>query len=107
MITQAFLETHKQFKNGKVKFDASFSGTTVCICLLNQKSHTLTCANAGDSWAILFLEEEDKSWSIKELSSDHKPDLPKEFERITITGGRVFPYADQNGNPVGPHRVWL
>jgi len=49
MITQAFLETHKQFKNGKVKFDASFSGTTVCICLLNQKSHTLTCANAGDS----------------------------------------------------------
>ena len=87
MIAQAFQETHKSFKSGKVKFDASFSGTTVNICILNSKLQTLTCANAGDSRAIILVEEGENTWQVKELSTDHKPDLPKEQERIEQTGG--------------------
>jgi serine/threonine protein phosphatase PrpC len=42
-----------------------------------------------------------------EISRDHKPDTPSEFKRIMQNGGRVQPYSDQDGNPVGPARVWL
>lgn len=47
-------------------------------------------------------------WKITSLSEDHKPDLPKERERITKEyNGRVLAYQDEEGNPVGPARVWL
>jgi serine/threonine protein phosphatase PrpC len=42
-----------------------------------------------------------------ELSFDHKPDLPTEFRRILQSGGRVQPYSDEDGNPIGPARVWM
>ena len=42
-----------------------------------------------------------------ELSNDHKPDLPAEMKRVISSGGRVQSYSDQDGNPVGPARVWI
>mmetsp|Transcript_36843 Transcript_36843/g.36473 ORF Transcript_36843/g.36473 Transcript_36843/m.36473 type:complete len:103 (-) Transcript_36843:217-525(-) len=53
-------------------------------------------------------ESNDFEWDITPLSEDHKPDLPKEYERITQKyKGRVLSYQDDEGNPVGPARVWL
>jgi hypothetical protein len=53
-------------------------------------------------------EDIDDNWNITPLSEDHKPDLPKEHERITQKyNGRVLSYVDTQGNPVGPARVWL
>lgn len=43
---------------------------------------------------------------IIELSTDHKPNLPIEYKRITSKGGRVQPFNDEVGNPIGPARVW-
>ena len=41
------------------------------------------------------------------LSRDHKPDEPDEEERIVNWNGRVLAYQDEEGNPLGPARVWL
>lgn len=42
-------------------------------------------ANAGDSWCLLVKKNGEFIW----LSEDHKPDNPKEFERITNAKGFV------------------
>ena len=46
-------------------------------------------------------------WSWKPLSTDHKPDLPAEMDRITNNNGRVAWYKDNRNKNVGPPRVWL
>ncbi len=40
---------------------------------------------------------------------DHKPDLPEEAERILKKGGRIDAFRDyyNNGEPIGPMRVWV
>ena len=48
-----------------------------------------------------------KNWEISGLSRDHKPDIPAEKERILKQGGRIEPFKDEHGNPLGPMRVWL
>ena len=93
----------------------------------------LTCANVGDSRAILgslrskedaAIVEQNKGefqiesvagpdssgelvWMSTSLSIDHKPDRADEHERIISTNGRVDPFREENGDPVGPARVWL
>ncbi len=43
------------------------------------------------------------------MSLDHKPDLKEEAERILKCGGRIDPFRDyyNNGEPIGPMRVWV
>lgn len=41
------------------------------------------------------------------LSRDHKPDMKDEHERIMRCNGRVDPFREPNGDPIGPARVWL
>jgi len=43
-------------------------------------------------------------FTIFQLSRDHKPDTPGEYERIISRGGRVMPIPGLN---LGPNRVWL
>lgn len=64
------------------------------------------CANIGDSRAIVGTFERN-NWSHYTLSNDHKPDSKLEYERIIACGGRVDSFKDQEGNPLGPPRVWL
>lgn len=35
-------------------------------------------------------------WKVKELSRDHKPELPDEMERIVANNGRVERYSSKN-----------
>lgn len=81
------------------KYEVNFSGTTAVMVI--QIDDIVICANTGDSRAILFGSD-----GITELSKDHKPDNENELQRILSSGGRVEKYKD-NGNPVGPFRVWL
>jgi serine/threonine protein phosphatase PrpC len=93
----------------------------------------LTCANVGDSRAILgsLRSKEDaaiveknkgefqiesvagpdrsgeRMWMSTGLSIDHKPDREDELIRILSSEGRVDPFREENGEPVGPARVWL
>jgi len=95
------------------EFDVNFSGTTLVSVLMQGKK--LWCANSGDSRALMarMLADEPgeqnpgRHWMSIALSRDHKPDERGEAERIFNKGGRVEAYQDEEGNPLGPARVWL
>ena len=87
------------------KFDYNFSGTTCNIVF--QFNKNLVCASVGDSRGILVFDQGDKkNQGIFPLSTDHKPNLPGEIERIKSHGGVVEQMTDTEGNKVGPERVW-
>ena len=84
--------------------DLSFSGSTIISCYFNQNK--LICANVGYSRAILGRHR-GGAWEAVPLSTDHKPSLEKEAERIRKMRGRVEPFKDEFGDPIGPLRVWV
>ena len=98
---------------GQINLDVNFSGTTLVLVLI--KGCVLYCANVGDSRALVARQMNDiqntsssgRHWMSIALSRDHKPDEKGESMRIAARGGRVESYQDENGNPVGPARVWL
>jgi serine/threonine protein phosphatase PrpC len=57
--------------------------------------------NAGDSRAIMCNVEAGEI-SAMEISTDHKPFLPGEKERIEKMGGEIMPKEGTSG----PLRVW-
>ena len=84
--------------------DVMFSGST-CVSVLVE-GRKVVCGNVGDSRAVLVSLVHGK-WEGRDLSIDHKPSLPSEQARIETQGGRIAPYQDSQGNPVGPMRVWM
>ena len=60
----------------------------------------------GDSRAVLVQNYTGKPIAVP-LTTDHKPTLPQELERIVNNNGRVEPFRDAMGRPKGPERVWL
>jgi serine/threonine protein phosphatase PrpC len=97
----------------QTNIDVNFSGTTLITVLI--KGSSLYCANVGDSRALVARQINDaanntssgRHWMSIALSRDHKPDDKAESIRIQQCNGRVESYQDENGNPVGPARVWL
>ena len=87
------------------EFEYNFSGTT-CNIVVQLNKH-LICASVGDSRGILIYDNDNKTnQGILQLSNDHRPDLPQELERILSNGGMVDKLTDQEGNKVGPNRVF-
>ena len=84
--------------------DSSLSGST-CVALVIFQ-HKLICANLGDSRAVLSRFE-NGSYSTLVLSRDHKPTEPDEEQRILENNGRIQPFTDEDGEFVGPKRVWI
>ena len=86
-------------------FDSNFSGTTCNLVI--QLNKYLICASVGDSRGILIEDKGDKqNLGIVQLSTDQKPDLPGEMNRIISNGGMVDQMTGYNGEKVGPPRVW-
>merc|ERR1712048_392933 len=73
--------------------------------LLNTVTSSLTCANVGDSRAVLARRVGD-GWESQWLSFDHKPDLDQERERIEMSGGVVAKARGKDGREMGTDRVW-
>ena len=114
VISEGFIKTAIDIQNRS--FNVDFSGTTVVTVMLS--GNQLTCANCGDSRAILgslrtkedaalvgdtkseFQIESvagpnssgDKMWMCTALSIDHKPDRKDEDQRIMGGNGRVDPF---------------
>ena len=59
------------------------AGCTANVCLIH-KNQTIYVANSGDSRTVIC-----RNGAPKELSTDHKPDLPQEKARIEKAGGFV------------------
>ena len=90
---------------GKSVVNVQMSGTTLVMVAV--QGQTLWCANVGDSRAVLGKMQSGSKWSAVALSRDHKPSLAEEAERIAIRGGIVDSYHEEDGEAVGPSRVWL
>ena len=90
--------------NEEEKLDSAFSGST-CVSIFYTPVK-LICANLGDSRAIIGSFD-GVLWKANNLSRDHKPSEQDEYSRIISSGGRVESYKDEDGNYIGPERVWL
>lgn len=96
------MNTHKALINKRV-IDINYSGTTAITVLI--RNRVCICANVGDSRAIIGRFND--IWFPVELSHDHKPNDKVEKMRIIEAGGRVEPFQENNGQFIGPDRVWL
>jgi len=91
-FTTSFLETQKQIQamsDSKQSFDAQMSGSTCTMAYHCMKSNKLTLAHVGDSRSIMGSAD---GKICEPLTIDHKPDLPKEKQRIESADppGRVI-----------------
>jgi len=86
------------------RIDSEFSGTTLSMAIV--RGNHCTGVNIGDSRVILGKEEANGRLTNQDITFDHKPDTPKEKERILACGGRVFAVEYDDGID-GPPRVWL
>lgn len=84
-LKKAFLETNERMKNDQIS-----GGTTALVALFMKDKCYI--ANAGDSRAVLHKDNQ-----VLRLSTDHKPDLPSEEERIVKAGGVVTKIAGKQG----------
>ncbi|GFZ07173.1 protein phosphatase 2C family protein [Actinidia rufa] len=83
------------------KIDSFYSGTTALTVV--RQGELIFVANVGDSRAVLATTSDDGSLVPVQLTTDFKPNLPQEAERIFQCKGRVFCLDDESG----VHRLWL
>ena len=106
IIKDAFTTADYKLKN--LYFDVDESGTT-CI-LLVQIGYHLISANVGDSRAIVVFDDENDPnlnfLNVIPLSTDFKPELPGEKDRIMMYGGVVDQLKNKFGVRMGPYRVF-
>ncbi|KAL6604619.1 hypothetical protein ACP70R_043046 [Stipagrostis hirtigluma subsp. patula] len=98
--TNAFEAMDKELKL-QANMDCNFSGTTA-VCAIKQ-GKDLIIANLGDSRAVLATMSETGYLKAVPLTTDQKPNVPQEAERIKRCNGRVFALKDEPS----VLRVWL
>ena len=120
-IKTAFVLENKSLLRNR-QIDSDLSGST-CISTI-YTPQKLIIANIGDSRCVLGkciekenFEEKDEivgeknkknvRWLAVNLSRDHKPTIPEEAERILKVGGRIRPMKDEDGEYIGPMRVYM
>lgn len=88
------------------RIDTEFSGTTLSMAIV--RGNRITGVNIGDSRVIIGKDSGDGTGKLvaEQFTEDHKPDTPKEKQRILQHGGRVFAVEYDDGID-GPPRVWL
>lgn len=85
-LENTFVAAHNQMQRSTV--DTKLSGSTATVCLLEKDK--LHIAWVGDSRAVLgFHADDEEGIQALPLTRDHKPDDPKELERILASGGVV------------------
>lgn len=88
----------------KCQIDSNLSGST-CVSVI-YSPYKLIVANLGDSRCVLGKYIDGK-YIHENLSRDHTPSLPQEALRIKKKGGRIQPMKDDDGEFIGPLRVYM
>ncbi|KAJ3677595.1 hypothetical protein LUZ60_003319 [Juncus effusus] len=103
-LKQSFLKAFKSMDRD-LKFheniDCFCSGTTAVTVV--KKGNDLIIGNLGDSRAIIGTKDEHNNLIAEQLTTDLKPNLPNEMDRIRKCKGRVFALQDEPDVA----RVWL
>ena len=103
IISLTFVQTNINIVNDD-NVETTFSGTT-CSSLIFCPTKVIS-ANVGDSRCVVG-KFDGKNWRAKNLTRDHKPSEEDEKKRILEKGGRIESFKDEDGEFVGPERVWL
>ena len=106
-LSKVLIETFKMENESLKRYkqiDSDLSGSTCVSVIYNPKK--LIIANLGDSRCVLGTKNKNE-WKYINLSRDHKPDIKEEADRIKKKGGRIRPMIDEDGNFVGPMRVYM
>ncbi|PIA64482.1 hypothetical protein AQUCO_00100159v1 [Aquilegia coerulea] len=96
----AFKVMDKEIKRQE-NLDSSWSGTTAVTAIV--QGEDLVISNLGDSRAILGTTSDNDELIAIQLTTDLKPDLPNESDRIKKCNGRIFAL----NNEPNIQRVWL
>jgi len=104
-IKECFVQENQNLLNNH-QIDSDLSGTT-CISVI-YTPQKLIIANIGDSRCVLGkYDKKENKYVSENLSRDHKPTIPEEAERILKMGGRIRPMLDEDGEFIGPLRVYM
>ncbi len=106
-LSKVLIETFKMENESLKRYkqiDSDLSGSTCVSVIYTPKK--LIIANLGDSRCVLGTKNKNE-WKYINLSRDHKPDIKEEADRIKKKGGRIRPMIDEDGNFVGPMRVYM
>ena len=94
-IKDCFQDADDQMSKQNI-FEYNMSGTTCNLVI--QLNKYLICANVGDSRSILVYDNDTQTnQGLINLSIDHIPNLPHEYQRIIKNGGMIGKYKYQNG----------
>eukprot|EP00121_Abeoforma_whisleri_P014769 Awhi_evm1s13620 len=86
-ITTAFANTEKDYIEKTKLSPKGREGATAVMALVRKLENDIIVANAGDSKCVVCRT---KAEDDQDLSFDHKPNDPKERERIVKHGGFVY-----------------
>lgn len=91
-LRRSFEATHKRFISPEVSrlpgVDVAVSGSTAIAVMFNRD--LLTCANVGDSRAMIGTLGPRGNMIARPLSIDHKPNRPEERARLMQASGRIL-----------------
>ena len=88
--------------HSEVTASCGTSGTTLTIVIINEVQGELTCANVGDSSALLVAPD-----GHMLISTDHRLEAcAEERARVTAQGAFLAQAKMADGTPGGPIRVW-
>jgi serine/threonine protein phosphatase PrpC len=116
VLKEACRHVQNQLQDESVAgFDASLSGTTACMLLVADGNVLL--ANTGDSRCVAARKtysdnnnnnnnNNNTAVTAIQLTTDAKPSLPEESQRVYASGGIVRQLRGEDGLGIGAHRVF-
>ncbi|CAG9322694.1 unnamed protein product [Blepharisma stoltei] len=103
-VEKIIVKCDKDLKSSKI--DTNLSGTTAVVVYLSLNS--IHVSSVGDSRAIIGTSPKPKKkLQALPLTVDQKPNNDLELKRITESGGCVQRMIYNNGQNLGPYRVWI